>query len=207
MTDLHKLLDRAGTTFADAAGITMKNTPKPLFQLLVVALLSSTRISADIAVAAGRELFHAGWRTPDALAGASHRDVVEALDRGGYARYDESTAPRLRELAERVHDEYRGDLRRLAADAGENVADASRFLQQFNGIGPVGAEIFLREVQDVWPWARPYLDRRANKGAEALGLPTDATRLAAKAPGDDFAPLAAALVRVTFDDDLLAEVR
>lgn len=197
MTDVNGLLDRAGTTFAADAGITLKNTPMPLFQLLVLALLSSTRISADIAVAAARELFRAGWRTPAALADAPRRAVVEALDRGGYARYDESTAPRLRELAERVRDEYGGDLRRLGDRAERDVDAASRLIQEFAGIGPVGAGIFLREVQDTWTWVRPYLDRRAARGAERLGLPAEPEALARDAPGRGFAPLAAALARST----------
>jgi len=207
MTDLRRLIDRAGSTFAADAGITVKDTPKPLFQLLVLSLLSSTRISADIAVSAARELFRSGRRTPGDLSGASHRELVETLDRGGYARYDESTAPRLQQLAERVRDEYGGDLRRLARRADGDVDAASRLIQQFHGIGPVGAEIFLREVQDTWTWVRPYLDRRAARGAEALRLPTDPARLARTAPGDAFAPVAAGLVRVTLDKHLLEDVR
>src|SRR5699024_5844903 len=79
MDTVKKLLDLAGRTYADAAGITLQDTHKPLFQLLVLALLSSTRISADIAVAAARELFHAGWRTPKAMAEAPRAEVIAAL--------------------------------------------------------------------------------------------------------------------------------
>ena len=64
------LIERAGRTYADEAGITLKNTPAPLFQLLVLSLLLSARISADIAVAAARELFAAGYRTPAKMADA-----------------------------------------------------------------------------------------------------------------------------------------
>lgn len=202
MTDLRALIGRAGTTFAADAGITLKDTPKPLFQLLVLTQLSSARISADIAAAAARELFRAGWRTPDAMAGAGHRALVEALDAGGYARFDESTAPRLGELAERVQAEYGGDLRRLAARAGRRPTHAADLIREFHGIGPVGGEIFLREVQDTWTWVRPYLDRRAKKGAGLLGLPTDPDELARRAPGESFAPLASALVRVAGDRSL-----
>lgn len=207
MDTVTKLLDRAGRTYAEDAGITLKDTPKPLFELLVLALLSSTRISADIAVAAAKELFQAGWRTPEAMAKAPHPDVIAALGRGHYVRYDESTATRLREMGERVESEYQGDLRKLAQRADGDAAAAARLLEEFDGIGPVGAEIFLREVQDVWTWLRPYLDKRARQGAEALGVPAEPEKLEKHAPDGRFAPLAAALVRVSLDDDLLEDVR
>ncbi|PKZ66748.1 endonuclease [Gordonia terrae] len=199
------LLDRAGRTYADDAGITLKNTPSPLFELLVLALLLSTRISADIAVAAARELFAAGYRTPEKMARAEWQSLVDALGRGHYVRYDESTATRLGEAAQRVLDEYHGDLRRLADDAGSDPGRAAELLQGFTGIGPVGADIFLREVQSVWEWATPYFDTRALAAARDLGLPDDPGRLADLADGRPEA-LAAALVRVSLDKSLRAEI-
>lgn len=199
------LLDRAGRTYADDAGITLKNTPSPLFELLVLALLLSTRISSDIAVAAARELFAAGYRTPETMARAEWQSLVDALGRGHYVRYDESTATRLGEAAQRVLDEYHGDLRRLADDAGSDPGRAAELLQGFTGIGPVGADIFLREVQSVWEWATPYFDTRALGAARDLGLPDDPGRLADLADGRPEA-LAAALVRVSLDKSLRAEI-
>lgn len=199
------LLDRAGRTYADDAGITLKNTPSPLFELLVLALLLSTRISADIAVAAARELFAAGYRTPEKMARAEWQSLVDALGRGHYVRYDESTATRLGEAAQRVLDEYHGDLRRLADAAGSGPGRAAELLQGFTGIGPVGADIFLREVQSVWEWATPYFDTRALAAARDLGLPDDPGRLADLADGRPEA-LAAALVRVSLDKSLRAEI-
>ncbi|WP_238423479.1 endonuclease [Gordonia sp. 'Campus'] len=197
------LLDRAGRTYAEDAGITLKNTPSPLFELLVLALLLSTRISADIAVAAARELFTAGYRTPEKMKAARWQSLVDALGRGHYVRYDESTATRLGQAAQRVLDEYDGDLRGLAEEAGYDPARAAELLQGFTGIGPVGADIFLREVQSVWDWATPFFDKRALAAARDLGLPDDPARLADLADGRPEA-LAAALVRVSLDRELRA---
>ena len=58
------LLEEHGQTYAAEAGIALEDKPSPLFQLLVLTQLLSARISADIAVAAARELFDSGWRTP-----------------------------------------------------------------------------------------------------------------------------------------------
>ena len=86
-------------------------------------------------------------------------------------RYDESSATRRVEMAERVRDEYSGDLRELARSSQRDVAAAARNLKQFKGIGDTGADIFLREVQDVWTWVRPHFDDRATAAAKRLGLP------------------------------------
>jgi hypothetical protein len=45
------------------------------------------------------------------------------------------------------------------------------------GIGPVGADIFRREVQIVWDEAFPYADRRVLEVAKRLGLPRSAEEL------------------------------
>jgi hypothetical protein len=93
--DVASLLRQHGTTYAEAAGIPLADKPSPLYQLLVLTTLSSTRISADVAVTAARELFRAGWRTPERMRTATWQQRVDALGRGGYRRYDESTATKL----------------------------------------------------------------------------------------------------------------
>lgn len=199
---VHDLLERAGESYAQQAQIRLKDQPKPLFQLLVLSMLLSARISAEIATRAARELFHAGWRTPEAMAGAPRAELIAALKRGHYSRYDESTATRLREAAERVGDEYRGDLRKLAERSEHDESATARLLEEFDGIGPVGAEIFMREVQDTWPWLRPHMDERVLRGADELNLPHDPSTLIELSGSREVAPLAAALVRVTIDSEL-----
>ncbi|MBB5914113.1 endonuclease III [Nocardia transvalensis] len=205
-TIVRALLDRAGTSYATEAGITLADKPAPLFQLLVLAQLLSARISADIAITAARELNTSGYRTPQRVADAGWQELVDALGRGHYKRYDESTATRLGENSSLLLDKYHGDLRRLAAEADRDPTRLADLLQQFKGIGPVGADIFLREVQDVWTWVRPHFDERARKGAEHLHLPTDPEALERLGPRGHDAEFAAALVRISLDDDLADEV-
>ena len=191
------VLDRYGTTYADGAGIRLADEPGPLFQLLVLAELLSARIGADIALAAAGELFARGWTTPQRMREAARSGLVQALGRGGYRRYDERTATQLREMAHLVIDRYAGDLRHLADEADGDVGTAARLLQEVKGIGPTGAAVFLREVQAVWPWVRPYLDDRARAGARRVGLPDDGEDLAALVPDHDLARFAAGLVRIS----------
>lgn len=200
-TALHRraaqLVAGDGQTYAEEAGIRIKDTPSPLYRLLVLTTLLSVRISSSIAVAAARELSEAGWRTPRAMAAASWQDVVDALGRAHYKRYDESTATALGEGAQLLTERWGGDLRRLRAEADGDAGEVRELLQEFRRIGPVGAEIFCREAQGVWPELRPSFDRRALDGARRCGLPADARRLAGLVTPDDLPRLAAALVRST----------
>jgi hypothetical protein len=181
---VQRVLDHAGISYADEAGIRLKDTPMPLFQLLTLSMLASKPIDAAIAVL-----------------DAKRSDMINAFGRAHYVRYDESSATRLVDIATTVRDDYGGDLRRLAARSDRDVTSTARLLKQFKGIGDTGADIFLREVQDVWPWLRPYFDDRAIAAAKDLGLPADADKLSALAPRSN-SRLAAALVRVSLDKGL-----
>jgi endonuclease III len=203
------VLDRYGRTFAEEAGIRLSDQPSPLYQLLVLSTLVSARISSDIAVAGARALFAAGYRTAKAMSGASWHDRAHALDRAHYRRNEAKTATMLGEAAELLTDRWRGDLRRLHDEAAGDVRQVKALLTTFPGIGPVGADIFLREVQATWPDIAPYFDSRVLDGARKLGLPDDPRKLAKLAgPASRLPNLAAALVRVALShrpaDELVA---
>src|SRR5438309_1206945 len=86
---------------------------------------------------------------------------------GRARRYDERTATMLGKGAELVLERYRGDLRRLREES-----DPKQALQDVPGLGPTGVDIFLRDVQSLWPEFAPYIDRKALDGAKRLGLPS-----------------------------------
>lgn len=193
------VLDGYGRTYADEAGIRLRDAPEPLYRLLVLACLLSARIRAGVAVATSKELSAAGMRSAARTAEATWQQRVDALGRGGYRRYDERTATQLGDGAHLAIRRYGGDLRRLRRQADGDVARIERLLQDFPGLGPAGAEIFVREVQAVWPEAAPFFGAKALDGARAVGLPTtpgSLLRLAGDTPPE---VLAAALVRVSLD--------
>jgi endonuclease III len=202
---VRQLLKVAGTTYAAEADVRIGDKPMPLFQLLVLCMLASKPIDATIAMRAGHELFSDGLKTPKAVLDAERQTMIEAFGRAHYARYDESSATRLTEMAQRVVDDYSGDLREIPRRTSNNVAAAKQMLKQLKGIGDTGVDIFLREVQDVWTWVRPHFDKRATRTAKALGLPSDPEKLGALAPRAN-ARLAAALVRTSLDDDVRRRV-
>lgn len=210
---MEALLTEHGRTFADEAGIRLRDTPQPLYQLLVLSHLLSARIRASVAVAAAQALFTHGMRTPRHMLEATWQQRVDALGEGGYRRYDEKTATQLADGAELLLDTYGGDLRRLRRSADGDLDALRDGLRRTPGIGPTGADIFLREAQEVWPETAPYLDKKALQGAERLGLPTSPANLAQLArqarPTGQHGPavLAAALVRAALDKNIVATVR
>ncbi|QHY93874.1 hypothetical protein SSPS47_01875 [Streptomyces sp. S4.7] len=200
------LLRSHGSTYAREAGIRLRDTPQPLYQLLLLALLLSAPIRAGVAVGTARALDEAGLRNPRRMTEATWQQRVDALGRGGYRRYDESTATRLGDGAELLIRRWHGDPRRMRAEADGDIAVLRRLLQDLPGIGPVGADIFLREAQAVWPEVAPYFDTRALRGAEQLGLGTDTAALTRLAGDAGPAALAAALVRASLDHDIVEEL-
>ncbi|MEU6252721.1 endonuclease [Streptomyces sp. NPDC047043] len=199
---VRELVGAHGRTFAEEAGITLKDTPQPLYRLLVLALLLSARIRGSVAIDAARELHKAGLRDPRRMAAADWQERVDALGRGGYRRYDERTATQLGDGAELLTERWGGDLRRMRKEADGDVAELRRLLREIPGMGPAGADIFLREAQPVWPEVAPYMDRKALDGAERLGLPKDADRLVKLAGNTQPAVLAAALVRASLNKEV-----
>jgi endonuclease III len=190
------LLHRHGETYAEALSIELaQGTPSALFQWLCAALLFSARIRADTALAAARALFREGLTTAENMASATWEERTRILNRAGYARYDESTSRMLGETSRMILDLYRGDLRNLREAADRNPQEERRLLEQFKGIGDVGADIFMREVQLVWDELYPFADRRALRAAQKLGLGADAQALARRVEASQFPRLVAALVR------------
>lgn len=204
---VERLVERAGRTYAEAAGIKLSDRPAPLYQLLVLATVLAKPISADLGVAAAAELRKAGFTTAAHMRASTWQSRVDALGRAHYRRYDESTATLLGESAELLDRHHRGDLRRVADEAKRDVDSMTARLEELPGCGPVAAGIFLREVQAVWPWVRPYVDDRMLQGAASVGLPADRGRLTRLVAGSASERLAAALVRVSLDDALAEEIR
>src|SRR3954464_6246400 len=107
---VRRLLEEAGPTYAAEAGIKLADQPAPLYRLLVLSVLLSTRIRAGIAVDAargrpaagmgtGRARGAAGMGPAGAMADATWQQRVDALGRAHYKRYDEQTATALGEGA------------------------------------------------------------------------------------------------------------
>ncbi|WP_420111653.1 endonuclease [Pseudactinotalea sp.] len=188
-------LIRETSTFAAAAGSTVRDTPAPLFRLLVLACLLAAPVQHTTAIRASRAL-RPFTRTPAALAESDPADVSRALTLAGYWRFHHTKAALLVQAGADVLERCSGDLRRLSATA-DSAEDLHRLLRRIPGVGTQAAHIVLREAQGVWPDVAPYLDERVLRGAATLGLPAHPEELADLVDPFDLPRLAAACVRAT----------
>lgn len=154
-------------SFSEELGIDVR-TPEGRFKWFLASLLFAKRISAEIAKRTYQRFEEEGLTAPERILKAGWNRLVEVLDSGGYVRYDFSTASRLLENMERLLRDY-GDLEELHRRS-RDPRDLERRLMEFKGLGPVGVNIFLRELRGVWPKARPDPSRIALEIREKLGL-------------------------------------
>jgi hypothetical protein len=121
---------------------------RELFRWFLACLLFGRPIQQDIARQAFLQLDQAGLRSPQAIRNAGWDRLVDLLDRAHYVRYDFSTASKLLEVCNELTVRY-GTLKRVIAQCATPV-QLGGTLQEFRGIGPVTAGIFLRGVRPIW---------------------------------------------------------
>jgi len=139
------------------------------FKWFIASLLFAKRISADIAKRTFRELVRRGLTSPHEILEAGWDALVEALDSGGYVRYDFSTATNILETVKKLINEYEGDVDKIHEGA-RSSKDLEKRIMEFKGFGPVAANIFLRELRGIWEKADPKPSKLALKVANKLRI-------------------------------------
>ena len=138
------------------------------FKWFLASILFAKRISAEIAKKTFRRFESEGLTSPERILEAGWNKLVEVLDSGGYVRYDFSTASNLLAIMKKLKEEY-GDLERLHRESS-SPADLEKRLMEFRGVGPVGVNIFLRELRGIWEKARPKPSKMAVETARRIRL-------------------------------------
>ena len=151
--DLAQFLKENGQLFSEELGI---NVAKQPFKWFLAAMLFGGRISVSVAKRTYKAYESAKLTTPERIASAPPATLIWLHGKGGYTRYDNVTAAKMKTVADRLLKEYDGDMRKLDA-ASENPAALEAALRQFPGVGPVTAKIFLRELRGIWRNAEPDL--------------------------------------------------
>lgn len=167
-----------------------------LFKWFLASILYGARISEKIAERTYRTFEEYDLLTPEAILDAGKSFLIDPIMReGGYVRYDNQRSTQILRNCERLLEEYGGSLNKL-----HELADDSDELEErlvaFHGIGPVTANIFLRELRPYWEKSDPE--------------PLDAVRDAAAERGVDlddydrqsieFARVEAGLIRSRHDE-------
>ena len=139
-----------------------------LFKWFLASILYGKRISEEIAARTYKEFVKAGLLTPKAIIKAGWNRLVEVLDKGGYVRYDFSTATKLLDVCKMLLEKY-GSLTALH-HAAKDSKDIETKLLEFKGIGPLTTNIFLRELRHVWKKANPELSPLAKIALERMKI-------------------------------------
>lgn len=119
------------------------------FHWLIVAVLLTRPIKEEVAANVLRTLRRYDYDTPEGILRAGWQKIISALNEARYTRYDESTATQLIEMSERLLEEYDGHIR-IMIDKCADAHDLYREIQRFRGIGPTGAQIFIREIEPIY---------------------------------------------------------
>jgi endonuclease III len=182
--------------------------PARTFRWFLAAKLMGARIPTRAAISTWKEFDRRHVDDPERILQTGWDGLVAILDAGGYTRYDFSTATKLLAIATDILERYRGDLNVLH-ERSEGPGDLEKRLMELGkGIGPVTANIFLREMRSVWSKADPAVSPLALLAARDLGLvrgrgnPLEALGRvwAAEPPGGyEFRDFEAALVRLGKD--------
>lgn len=142
--------------YSEELGIYLKkNNNKEIFKWFLASILFGARISETIAkntykafesynLLRPRKILETGW---DFL-------VNPIMREGGYVRYDGKTSTQILSNCETLIKKYQGSLLKIHEEA-ENSEDLENRLIKFYGIGPITANIFLRELRPFWEKANP----------------------------------------------------
>lgn len=136
--------------------------------------LASILFGGHISEAIARNTYHAferhGLTTPRKIVDAGWDFLVTPIMReGGYVRYDGRKSDQVLRDCRKLLDDYGGRLSKLEAQAHTN-AELEQRIDEFYGVGPVTANIFLRELRPFWPAANPEPLPEVTETAHRFGI-------------------------------------
>jgi len=155
------------STYSEELGLNLSR-PEDRFKWFLASLLFAKRIIAEIAKKTYRRFEEEELTSPERILAAGWDRLVQVLDSGGYVRYDFSTASNLLAIMEELKEKY-GDLEEVHRRASD-PRDLERRLQEFKGVGPVGVNIFLRELRGIWEKDMVQPSEIAVKAGARIGL-------------------------------------
>ena len=152
-------------------------TAETILAHLLNAMLTSARISHNLAARSVTTLIEAKYNHLEILQESTWKERTEVLTKGGYTRYREKTATGLGELAHFISSKYDGDLTKLREAAEDDPDKIRDLIKEVKGLGEVGVNIFQDTIQALWPCMAPYIDPRSFDTAEGLGIGKDVDAL------------------------------
>lgn len=132
-------------------GIDLKSKKEEeLFKWFLACLLFGKPIQQEVAKRAYFEFVKEELLSPEEILEAGWDKLVRILDKGHYVRYDFSTATKLLDIFKELKTKY-GSLSEVFRRS-KNRKELGARLQEFKGIGPVTARIFLSGLPESRMW-------------------------------------------------------
>ena len=188
--NIDSMINKYGKPYSEELKINVK-TKQGRFKWFLASILFGKRISEEIAKKTYREFEKKNVLSPDSILKTGWHGLVDILDSGGYVRYDYSTADKLLEISKIIRENYDGSIDEIHNRA-EDSKDLENRLREFRGIGPITANIFLRELRLVWKKADPEPSQIVKKVAKRYRI--DLNKFRRKS--ERFICLEAALIRM-----------
>lgn len=161
--------------YSEALGIDLgSGSETACFSWFIASQLYGGRIAEATAAKTYTVFADEKLLSPQAVLAAGHEYLINpVMRRGGYVRYDNRKTEQILRACRTLVEIYGGRIAGLH-DAAANTADLEARLKSIYGVGPVTANIFLRELRPFWAKADPApLPVLAELGA-VLGIDTAA---------------------------------
>lgn len=170
MTGLEELLRTQ--LYSEELGIDLSaRRDREVFKWFLASVLYGGRIAQTIARNTYKAFEWYGLLTPRKIIGVGWEFLVDPIMReGGYVRYDGRKSTQILRDCEFLLSEYQGSFSRLHLLAS-SPKDLEERVQEFYGVGPVTANIFLRELRPYWHKADPEPLPVVRESARALRIP------------------------------------
>jgi endonuclease III len=178
--------------YSEELGIDLaQRSDSTYFRWFLASLLFGARISETTARSTYRSFVRHGLTNPKSILDAGWDFLVcPVMREGGYVRYDGRKSTQVLRDCDMLIADYGGSLARLH-HAARDARDLEDRLLAFYGVGPVTANIFLREMRPFWAKADPEPLSAVKRLAKRLSI--DLNRYSRKSL--TFARVEAGLVR------------
>ena len=152
--DINRL--KKSQLYSEELGINLwENDDREIFKWFLASLLFGARISETIAKKTYKTFERYHLLEPKTILESGWDYLVSPIMReGGYVRYDGKTSTKVLRSCHAILVNYHGSLKNLHEEA-QNSRDLESKLTGLYGIGPVTANIFLRELRTVWEKCDP----------------------------------------------------
>ncbi len=168
--DIVELVKSMGEPYSRMLGIDLRRGDAEYVKWLLASILYAKPIREESATRTFREFEAARLVDAASIVEAGWDRLVKVLDKGGYTRYDFSTATKLLEVFGGLLNEYGGSLQRLYEASTDSEDLERRLIGLGKGVGPITVSIFLRDMRSVWPKARPKPTPRVRRAMKALRI-------------------------------------